>query len=135
MTKKNPEMSKNGPTDLEAALKLAGPYVQQRFHEDLDPKFLFHNFAYAEEMADKAEELGRKVYPVKSATPEQAGKEEGAEALGSGKAAGFFERGAFGAEVVDLANKDKAVVHYDPGECEDTKDGENANRDAHDEVT
>ncbi len=38
-------------------LSRAKEYVRRRFNEDLDPIYLFHNFAYSEEIADKAEEL------------------------------------------------------------------------------
>ncbi len=74
MTKKtatNKEM--NGK--LTAALGLAGPYVRDRFNQELDPKFLFHNYAYAKEMAEKAEELGNKAFGVIEAPQED--REEG----------------------------------------------------------
>ena len=35
----------------------AKEYVRGRFNDDLDPMYLFHNYAYSEEIADKAEEL------------------------------------------------------------------------------
>ncbi|PPK84405.1 hypothetical protein CLV84_4175 [Neolewinella xylanilytica] len=35
----------------------AADYVRSRFNEGLDPSYLFHNYAYAEEIAEKAEEL------------------------------------------------------------------------------
>ena len=47
------EQKKQRPTILDAARK----YVRTRFHEELDPIYLFHNYAYAEEMEDKMEEL------------------------------------------------------------------------------
>ena len=37
----------------------ARDHVRARFNEDLDPIFLFHNFAYAEEMEDKMAELAK----------------------------------------------------------------------------
>lgn len=38
----------------------AREYVRSRFNEALDPIYLFHNFAYSEEIADKAGELAKK---------------------------------------------------------------------------
>ncbi|MTB50883.1 Pycsar system effector family protein [Lewinella sp. W8] len=35
----------------------AAEYVKQRFTEELDPVYLFHNFAYSEEISDKAQSL------------------------------------------------------------------------------
>lgn len=39
------------------AIKAAASFVKERFNDKLEPKFLFHNFAYSEEIAEKAEEL------------------------------------------------------------------------------
>ncbi|MEL7160603.1 MAG: Pycsar system effector family protein, partial [Bacteroidota bacterium] len=49
---KEPE---KGPSLAERAAE----YVKQRFNEELPPKYLFHNFAYAEEIADKAAKLAK----------------------------------------------------------------------------
>ncbi|MGB3798439.1 MAG: Pycsar system effector family protein [Lewinella sp.] len=38
----------------ETVVDRAAEYVRQQFNHDLDPMFLFHNFAYSEEIADKA---------------------------------------------------------------------------------
>ena len=51
---KDKETEKTGPGPAVAS---AAAYVKQRFSDDLDPMFLFHNQAYAEEVADKAGEL------------------------------------------------------------------------------
>ena len=40
------------------AIALAAKHVKKRFNDDLEPKFLFHNYAYSEEIADKVAELG-----------------------------------------------------------------------------
>lgn len=40
-------------------ISLAAAYVKQRFNDELAPKFLFHNFAYSEEVADKARRLAK----------------------------------------------------------------------------
>ena len=55
-TKDKPEAKeeKKGPAP---AVTSAATYVKQRFNEALDPMFLFHNFAYAEEVAEQAGEL------------------------------------------------------------------------------
>lgn len=42
-----------------AAVKAAAGYVKERFHAELEPRYLFHNFVYAEEIAEKADELAR----------------------------------------------------------------------------
>ncbi|THH41100.1 Pycsar system effector family protein [Neolewinella litorea] len=56
-------MSSDQHTEVEAEKKTffsqAREYVRSRFNEALDPIFLFHNFAYSEEIADKAEELAK----------------------------------------------------------------------------
>ena len=36
----------------------AADYVKEKFNHELAPKFLFHNYAYSEEIADKVKELG-----------------------------------------------------------------------------
>lgn len=41
------------------AITSAAVYVKERFNEELEPKFLFHNFAYAEEIADRARSLAK----------------------------------------------------------------------------
>lgn len=41
-------------------IEAAAAYVKERFNDKLEPKFLFHNFAYSEEIAEKAEELAEK---------------------------------------------------------------------------
>ncbi len=43
--------------EKETLLGKAKQYVRSRFNEELDPIYLFHNYAYSEEIADKAEEL------------------------------------------------------------------------------
>lgn len=37
----------------------AANYTKAQFNRELEPKFLFHNFAYAKEIADKVEELAK----------------------------------------------------------------------------
>ena len=37
----------------------ASEFVKDKFSEELAPKFLFHNYAYSEEIAEKVEELGK----------------------------------------------------------------------------
>ncbi|WP_116127432.1 Pycsar system effector family protein [Lewinella sp. IMCC34183] len=44
-------------TKEQTVLSRARAFVRERFNDDLDPKFLFHNYAYSEEIADKAAEL------------------------------------------------------------------------------
>lgn len=39
-------------------LAAAAQYVKNRFLADLEPRYLFHNFVYAEEVAEKAQALG-----------------------------------------------------------------------------
>ena len=76
-------MTKEAPPTFAAALKQAPDYVRQRFHEDLDPLFLFHNYAYAEEMADKARELGPTAFgeaPEPKKNKKNKGGDAGAEA-------------------------------------------------------
>jgi len=41
------------------AITSAAAYVRQRFNDALAPKFLFHNFAYSEEVADQARSLAK----------------------------------------------------------------------------
>ena len=45
------------PAEEAAIIATARAYVRSRFNEELDPIFLFHNFAYAEEMEEKMTEL------------------------------------------------------------------------------
>lgn len=49
-------MSKAEKSDLKEApvLDRAKEYVRRRFNDDLDPVYLFHNYAYAEEMEEQA---------------------------------------------------------------------------------
>lgn len=42
------------------ALQSARAYVMRRFHEDLAPIYLFHNFTYSSEISEKAIEIGKK---------------------------------------------------------------------------
>ncbi|MEM9258964.1 MAG: Pycsar system effector family protein [Bacteroidota bacterium] len=46
-----------GKEEGKALAKRAAAYVKSRFNESLPPQYLFHNFAYAEEVAEQAEEL------------------------------------------------------------------------------
>lgn len=61
MTKTENKETKNVEAEEEQpenpAIANAAAYVKSRFNEDLEPKFLFHNFSYSEEIADKVEEL------------------------------------------------------------------------------
>ena len=45
--------------EKETTLDRAERYVRGRFNDDLDPIYLFHNYAYSEEIVDKAQELGK----------------------------------------------------------------------------
>ena len=54
----------------------AREYVRERFATDLDPKFLFHNYAYSEELADQAEELGPKAFAGQEGGAAGAGEKE-----------------------------------------------------------
>ena len=45
--------------EQDTVLDRAQRYVRGRFNDDLDPIYLFHNYAYSEEVADKAQELGK----------------------------------------------------------------------------
>ncbi|MEM1358828.1 MAG: Pycsar system effector family protein [Bacteroidota bacterium] len=46
-----------GKEEGKALAKQAAVYVKSRFNASLPPQYLFHNFAYAEEVAEQAEEL------------------------------------------------------------------------------
>ena len=91
-TKEEPKAAKPKTPPV---LKAAKRYVRDRFNAELDPKFLFHNYAYAEEMADKAEELGQDAFPVSQPSPpasaqedsddNTASKNKGADAGGNGQ--------------------------------------------------
>lgn len=58
-------MSKDDSKDKPVAKKeapflaAASEYVRERFLSELAPKYIFHNYAYAEEVADKARKLGK----------------------------------------------------------------------------
>ena len=45
--------------EKDTVLSRAQNYVRGRFNDELDPIYLFHNYAYSEEVADKAQELGK----------------------------------------------------------------------------
>lgn len=58
-------MSKDEQNDIQEEKKVnplvtaAAGYVKERFHAELEPRYLFHNYVYAEEIAEVAEELAR----------------------------------------------------------------------------
>lgn len=54
---KSTEVINIGKEEGKALAKRAASYVRSRFNESLAPQYLFHNFAFSEEIADKAEEL------------------------------------------------------------------------------
>ena len=57
-TTASPAKEKGEPEEKkDTVLTSAQAYVKQRFLEDLAPRFLFHNYAYAKEMAEVAAEL------------------------------------------------------------------------------
>ena len=55
MSKEEKAVAEQKDTVLDRAQR----YVRGRFNDDLDPIYLFHNYAYSEEVADKAQELGK----------------------------------------------------------------------------
>ena len=60
MSKDDNKEKEETPAEKEnPALGAAASYVRERFLAELAPKYLFHNYAYAEEVADKAAELGK----------------------------------------------------------------------------
>jgi len=52
-----PNVVETAPSQSVTIVDEAREYVRQRFDEELPPQYLFHNFAYAEEIEEKAGEL------------------------------------------------------------------------------
>ncbi len=88
-------------------------YVRDRFHADLEPIYLFHNFAYSEEMADKVLELAEAA-ELDAATTERLQVAALFYPLGYiGGAEGFTERSA--TELETFAQQEG----YEPGDAAD----------------
>ncbi|NJC24639.1 Pycsar system effector family protein [Neolewinella antarctica] len=51
------EQEKKSEDKKNPAIADAAKYVKRKFRSDLDPKFIFHNFEYAEEVSEKVAEL------------------------------------------------------------------------------
>ena len=49
----------NTPKEAPTILDTAKEYVRGRFNDELDPIYLFHNYAYAEEIEEKTKELAK----------------------------------------------------------------------------
>lgn len=65
MNKNEIKASKDGQHKVEEPetdplVAQAAAYVKERFQAELEPRYLFHNYVYAEEVADKAEQLARR---------------------------------------------------------------------------